>query len=237
MNSLCGEELPELLVSGLMGASFNLLPPPPPPLAEEGQEPLEDPANLDKEGKLYDNKRPEGIAPFQVNSRASAALRKRFEMLSSGNALQHLKMLNLSMYTLRPKEVGSILYACASGGSGSLVDVCVSVFLEGSEGDLRLDWWDEILRSLTDKSQSLEALEIVGVPDDKATGPVSGKLAGQIFEKTKDLENLKLACPKLAKFEMNILRASSFGRVEWTFDEELRNWSGGITPGETQDGD
>ncbi len=237
MTRLCGEELPELLTSGLMAASFNLSPPPPPPPAEEGQEPLEDPANLDEEGKLFDNKRPEGIVPFQVNSRASATLRKRFEVLSSGKALQHLKMLNLSMWTLRPEEVGQILYACASGGSGSLADLCVCVSLDEAEGDLTLDWWDEILKSLTDKSQDLEGLEIVGVPSDKATGPVSAKLAGQIFEKTKDLEKLKLACPKLVKFEMNILRAGSFGRVEWIFDEELRDWSGGITPGEAQNGD
>jgi len=229
MARLAGEELPDLLVEGLMAASFNLAPPLPPAPAEEGQEALEDPANLDENGELFDKKRPEGILPFQVNSRAGAALLKRFQQFSTGKGLAHLKMLNLSMWTLRAEEVGQVLYSCAAGGSGSLGDLCVSVSLDES-------WWDALLQGLTGNSQVLEGLEIVGVPSDSGKEQASTTLAEEVFEKTKDLEKLRAACPRLFKFEMSILRAKSFGRVEWNFDESLGKWSGGITPGEAHNG-
>jgi len=237
MARLCGEELPDLLSKGLVAASFNLAPPPTPPPAEEGQEALEDPANLDEQGELIDNKRPEGILPFQVNSRASLALRKRFEQLSTGKKLADLKMLNLSMWTLRPEEVGEVLYSCAADGNGSLADLCVSVSMEAEQGGLKLGWWDGLLKSLTGKSQELESLEIVGVPSDDHKDIETSKLAEEVFEKTKDTEKLRLACPNLVKFEMSILRARSFGRVDWIFDVDSGKWTGGITPGEGQNGD
>ena len=231
MSRIAGEELPELLGSGLVAASFNLSAPPKPPPQENGAETelLEDPANLDEKGELIDNKRPEGILPFPEYGRASSALRKRFEQLSSGQKLSQLRMLNTSLWTLRPEEVGPVLHACAGGGTGKLEDLCVSVLLKSK-------WWDELLKSLTHQSPELEGLEVVGVPDDDQKEQVSSKLADDVFEKTKDLENLRLACPKLVRFEMTILRARSFGRVGWKFDAHSGKWSGGYVPGKGQNG-
>ena len=231
MSRIAGEELPQLLGSGLVAVSFNLLAPPRPPPEEGGTGPdlLEDPANLDEKGELIDNKRPEGILPFQEYGRASTALRKRFEELGSEKKLTRLRMLNTSLWTLRPVEIGPILSACAGGGTGKIEDLCVSVLLKS-------DWWDEFLKSLTGVCAELEGLEVVGVPDDDQKLEVSAKLAEDVFEKTKDLERLRLACPKLVRFEMTILRARSFGRVGWKFDAHSGIWSGGFVPGKGQNG-
>jgi hypothetical protein len=231
MSRIAGEELPELLGSGVVAASFNLLAPPQPTTQENGQEAhlLEDPANLDENGQLIDNKRPEGILPFPEYGRASSALRKRFEHLSAGKDLGKLRMLNVSLWTLRPEEVGQILYSCAGGGSGVLEDLCISVLM-------RPGWWDELLGNLRDHSQALEGLEIVGVPDDDEKEQVSTKLAEDIFDQAKDIEKVRLACPRLVRFEMTILRAMSFGRVVWKFDAQSGTWNGGFVPGKGQNG-
>jgi hypothetical protein len=231
MSRIAGEELPELLGSGLVAVSFNLLAPPKLPPQEDSLENdlLEDPANLDEKGELIDNKRPEGILPFPEYGRASSALRKRFEHLSSGKSLAKLRMLNISLWTLRPEEIEHVLYSCSGGGSGMLEDLCVSVLM-------KTGWWEELVQGLTDKSQVLEGLEVVGVPDDDQKEQVSTKLAEDIFEQTKDIEKLKLACPRLVRFEMTILRARSFGRVEWRFDSHSGKWNGGLVPGKGQNG-
>jgi hypothetical protein len=231
MSRIAGEELPELLGSGVVAASFNLLAPPEPVPQENGQEAdlLEDPANLDESGQLIDNKRPEGILPFPEYGRASSALRKQFEHLSAGKDLGKLRMLNVSLWTLRPEEVGQILYSCAGGGTGVLEDLCISVLM-------RPGWWGELLENLTDHSQALEGLEIVGVPDDGEKERVSTKLAEDIFDQAKDIEKVRLACPRLVRFEMTILRAMSFGHVAWKFDAQSGTWNGGFVPGKGQNG-
>lgn len=231
MSRIAGEELPQLLGSGLVAASFNLLAPSRPPPQDDDVESnlLEDPASLDENGGLIDNKRPEGILPFPEYGRAASALRKRFEQLSAGKDLTKLRMLNTSLWTLRPEEIGHILYSCSGGESGVLEDLCVSVLLKEN-------WWDELLEGLTDRSQNLEGLELVGVPDDDQKEQVSPKLAEDVFEKTKDLEKLRQTCPKLVRFEMTILRAKSFGRVGWKFDSHTGQWTGGYVPGKGQNG-
>ena len=230
MSRIAGEELPQWLGSGLVAASFNLLAPPRPP-HEDGSEPnlLEDPANLDEKGELIDNKRPEGILPFPEYGRASSALRQRFEQLRAGEKLTELRLLNISLWTLRPEEIGPMVYACADGGTGKLEDLCISLLLKSG-------WWDELLKSLTDRCPELEGLEVVGVPDDQQKDQVSTKLAADVFESTKDVERLRLACPKLVRFEMTILRAKSFGRVGWNFDVHSSTWNGGYVPGKGQNG-
>jgi hypothetical protein len=233
MSRIAGEELPQLLGSGLIAASFNLLAPPRPPQPPQDDSVernlLENPTNLDENGELGDSKRSEGISPFPEYGRAAAALRKRFEQLSAGKDLAKLRMLNTSLWTLRPQEIGHMLYSCSGGSSGALEDLCVSVLL-------KQDWWDELLESLTDRSQSLEGLELVGVPDDDQQEQANTKLAEDVFEKTKDLEKLRQACPKLVRFEMTILRAKSFGRVGWKFDSNSGQWTGGYVLGKGQNG-
>lgn len=231
MSRIAGEELPGLLGGGLVAVSFNLLAPPKqsPQEASFENELLEDPTNLDHKGDLIDSKRPEGILPFPEYGRASSALRKRFEQLSSGSDLVKLRMLNISLWTLRPEEIGHVLYSCSAGGTGVLEDLCVSMLM-------KQEWWDELLKSLTYGSQHLEGLEVVGVPDDDQKEEFGTKQAESAFEMTRDLDKLRSACPKLARFEMTILRVRSFGRVEWKFDAHSGRWNGGIIPGREQNG-
>lgn len=122
---------------------------------------------------MIDNERPEGILPFPEYGRASSALRKRFEQLGSGKKLTQLRMLNTSLWTLRPEELGPILPACVGDGNRKLEDPCISVLLKSQ-------WWDELLKSLTDKSPELEGLEVVGVPDNDQNEQVSMKFAEDI---------------------------------------------------------
>ena len=225
MKRLAGEEFPELLGTGqaLVAASFNLSPPPPSPPDEHVPE---DPGNLDENGELFDNTRPEGVSPFGVDSNASDALRKKIENLSAseGKPLAHLKMLNLSMWTLRPHEVGQVVYACSGGSSGQLVDLTVSVLMEGS-------WWNDLLASLVHKSAQLEGLEVIAVPSSAADANWKG--AREALDKNQQVGELRNACPKLVRFEMTILRSKSLGKAEYMYEEDEQKWKGGFTSGET----
>jgi hypothetical protein len=138
-------------------------------------------------------------------------------------------MLNISLWTLRPEEVEQVLYSCGGGGSGVLEDLCISVLM-------RPGWWDGLLQSLTDRSQALEGLEIVGVPDNGEKEDVSMKAAEDLFGQAKDIEKLRLACPRLVRFEMTILLAKRYGRIAWKFDVQSGRWKGGFVPGQGRNG-
>ncbi|KEF58547.1 uncharacterized protein A1O9_06473 [Exophiala aquamarina CBS 119918] len=200
-----GEELSGLIVKGIVGASFSFVPVTEDELAE---------ATKDADGKETTEKPAEGVLPFASDGRAPTAVKKRFENLSADDSLSSLRVLNLSMWTLRATDVGNLLYTSAGGGPGGLVDLTASILLE--EG-----WFDKLVAGFEHKGvgAALEGLEIVGVP-------VKGKEEGEDWQhgaislvSQDDLKKLETAAPKLAKFEMNVLKVKSGPNVAFLKDE------------------
>lgn len=200
-----GEELSGLIVKGIVGASFSFIPVTEDELAE---------TTKDAEGKETKEKPAEGVLPFASDGRAPTAAKKRFENLSADGALSSLRVLNLSMWTLRATEVGELLYASAGGSPGGLVDLTASVLLEDG-------WFDRLVAGLEHKGvgAALEGVEIVGVP-------VKGKEEGEDWQhgainlvSQEDLKKLDNAAPKLAKLEMNVLKVKSGPNVAFVKDE------------------
>lgn len=200
-----GEELSGLVVKGIVGASFSFVPVTEDELAE---------TTKDADGKETKEKPAEGVLPFATDGRAPTAVKKRFESLSADGALSSLRVLNLSMWTLRATDVGDLLYASAGGEPGGLVDLTASILLE--EG-----WFDKLVAGFEHKGvgAALEGLEIVGVP-------VKGKEEGEDWQhgaisliSQDDLKKLETAAPKLAKLEMNVLKVKSGPNVTFLKDE------------------
>jgi hypothetical protein len=194
-----GEELSNLIVKGIVGASFDFVP--------QRQDDLQEPEGED--GKPLEEKEVinEGILPFANDGRAPTATRKRFETLSHSGMLKSLKVLNLGMWSLRPAEVGEVVYACAGGGAPGLADLTVSILLE--EG-----WEDKLAESLNYKGVAgeLESIEVVGVPD-KAREEGNDWKAGLSAVKKEAVEKIAEGCPRLAKFGMSILKVKTAPNV------------------------
>jgi hypothetical protein len=201
-----GEELAGLIVPGMAGASFDFVPERKDDL-QEGQEKTRE--GHDKDGNwdvvAGDTKVNEGILPFANDGRAPTATRKRFETLSHSGQLQSLNVLNLAMWSLRPIEVGEIIYACAGGAEQpGLADLTVSVLLEdGWVGKL-----EDSLGQHPTVAAGLESIEIIGVPD-RATEEGDDWKSGLSVVKKDDLDRLAAHMPKLAKFGMSILKVKS----------------------------
>jgi len=211
---VAGEELASLIVPGLIGASFDFVPVPRRDELEESEGAAE--GEGDKKDKEKE-KMPEGVLPFASDGRAPAAVKKRFEKLSTG-ALRSVKVLNLGMFSLRPVEVGELVYACAGGGEAGLVDLTVAVLLEEN-------WAQDLVKGFGYKEVggALEGIEIVGVPDRAGTKGGEGEedwQQGIELVKQEDVERLAKACPKLGKVGMSILKVRSAPNVVYLKEEE-----------------
>lgn len=207
-----GEEWAQYVVDGAVGLAFGLVP---------EAAPTHDNTRDGQSVYASENgKQNEGILPFAVNSRASEGLRKRFKGASQGS-LGELKMLDLSMFTLRSSDVGDILNSCTGKEQSDegMADLTLSILME--EG-----WLDRLVEALSLTGKSIEGLEIIGVPSDskemgaaaqngKSPGHQAVALLGQ-----QDLEALSSVCSSLRRLTMSILRAKRFGRVAWTRIEE-----------------
>ncbi|KAJ9609178.1 hypothetical protein H2200_006950 [Cladophialophora chaetospira] len=194
-----GEELASLIVKGAVGASFDFVP----QRQDDLQEGEADDDGKDKpKGKLN-----EGILPFANDGRAPTAVRKKFESLSHGGQLKNLKVLNLGMWSLRPQEVGEIVYAAAGGAEPGLADLTVSILLE--EG-----WVQKLAEGLKYKgvATELESIEIVGVPDQAKEEGDDWK-AGLSAIKKDEAELMAEGAPKLNKVGMSILKVRSAPNV------------------------
>jgi hypothetical protein len=198
-----GEDLSSLIVKGMVGASFDFVP----QRQDDLQEGEADEDGQDKPlGKLN-----EGVLPFACDGRAPTATRKRFETLSHAGQLKSLKVLNLGMWSLRPAEVGQVVYACAGGSSRpGLADLTVSVLLE--------DGWVEKLAKGLDHggvAAELESVEIIGVPDRVAgeEGERDDWKAGLTVVTREDVEKIAAGAPKLAKVGMSILKVKTAPNV------------------------
>ncbi|ETI28261.1 hypothetical protein G647_00710 [Cladophialophora carrionii CBS 160.54] len=195
-----GEDLPSLIVKGIVGASFDFVP--------QRQDDLQE-AEADDDGKDKPVGKPnEGVLPFACDGRAPAATRKRFETLSHGGELTSLKVLNLGMWSLRPDEVGQVVYACAGGSrSPGLADLTVSVLLEDG-------WVGKLAKGLDQNgvAAELESVEIIGVPD-RAEEEGDDWKAGLSVVKKDDVEKIAAGAPKLAKVGMSILKVKTAPNV------------------------
>ena len=199
-----GEEWVDWIQDGTLGLVFGLVP-----------ETITD-ADTDHGETSEKDKQIDGILPFAVDSRASESLRNRFASESRGS-LQDLKMLDLSLWTLRPKEVGVILRSCSGeqGSNANVVDLTASVLMEDA-------WWSKLVEAVGTAGGSLEGVEVIGVPSDteemraavqnsKTTGGSQVALVGK-----EDLERLASDCSSLSRLTMTILRTKGFGRVSWS---------------------
>ncbi|KAI1617341.1 hypothetical protein EDD36DRAFT_431132 [Exophiala viscosa] len=191
-----GEELAGLINPGVVAANFDFLP-----------IPVELTQDLAQEGEK--SELPEGVLPFASDGRAPAAVKKRFEKLSSG-ALRSLKYLNLGMWSVRPVEVGEIVYACAGGGEPQLASLTVSVLLEDG-------WAQELVKGMEYKGVggALENIELVGVPNTKTKGEGDDWKKGIEVVGLEHVEELAKACPKLARVKMSILQVKNAPNVEY----------------------
>ncbi|KPI44277.1 uncharacterized protein AB675_8833 [Cyphellophora attinorum] len=161
---LHGEEMPLLIVPGLVGAGFGLVE------EAEGDKSLGETAEDGNDGSKPSPAG--GILPFASDSRATAALKKRFANFKQGE-LASLKVLNLGMWTLTVEDIKEILLAISpSQGKEEtgLIDLTISVLLTQ-------DWLSELMKVLGDSpaTKALEGLEIIGVPSlSKPGGSASG---------------------------------------------------------------
>jgi hypothetical protein len=199
-----GEDLSSLIVKGMVGASFDFVP--------QRQDDLQE-GEADEDGKDKPlGKLNEGVLPFACDGRAPTATRKRFEALSHAGQLKSLKVLNLGMWSLRPAEVGQVVYACAGGSSRpGLADLTVSVLLEDG-------WVEKLAKGLDhgDVAAELESVEIIGVPDRAAAGEEAESddwKAGLTVVTREDVEKIAAGAPKLAKVGMSILKVKTAPNV------------------------
>ncbi|KAJ9660167.1 hypothetical protein H2198_002673 [Neophaeococcomyces mojaviensis] len=226
LNRVSGDEWPALITPSLVGLSLNFESPP--PAENEDAVTRMQPEDGDEEGLL---KAGDGILPFASDGRPSVALRKRFEALSAGESasgagarekreLLNLRVLNLSMYSLRAVEVGEAVYAAAKGQGttegGGLVDLTVSVMLE--EG-----WFGTLVEGLgrSGVGESLEGIEIVGVPTSKLSNENEDLDAEKLLVQSEaTVQKLAKVCGKLNRFEMSVLKSRKIGSVVWTKKED-----------------
>ncbi|RVX70657.1 hypothetical protein B0A52_05309 [Exophiala mesophila] len=186
-----GDELTGLLLKGLVGASFTFVP------AVKDDLSSDDPTNTVTAPAL-------GILPFATDGRAPAALRKRFESAGAAGHLTGLRVLDLSMWTLRASEVGQILIACAGGRPDpTLAHLTVSLLLEDG-------WLDSLVRALEHGrvAAALESLEIVGVPVEAKDADNDWQQSIKLLQ-LEDLDRLTNTSPKLCHLEQNILKVKN----------------------------
>lgn len=235
-----GEELPLLIVPGLVGVGFGFVE------EQEGDEALDmDSKEGKKDGK---DELAGGILPFASDSRATKALLRRFEGMKKGE-LGELRVLNVNMWTLTVEDVKELLAAITSAGgevATGLIDLTMSVLMTNS-------WFSELAEVLkvSPATRRLEGLEIVGVPSlRKAEGTASGpgRVDQQIDNimdtgdegwgsesggKVKLLSKAEVQdafgkgdCEKLARFEMSVLKVRKVGAAKFERKEGGGSWSG-----------
>ena len=207
-----GEEWAEYVVDGAVGLAFGLVP----------EAAHADEATAEELGKEASEKgtQNEGILPFAVDSRASEGLRKKFKGVSKGS-LGNLKMLDLSLWTLRANEVADVLNSCTGKTEDGecMIDITISILME--EG-----WVERLAEAISLTGKSIEGIEIVGVPSESTKMSALSRTERGLVRpeftllQQNDLEALSSVCLGLRRLTMSVLRARSFGRVEWSRIEE-----------------
>ncbi|KAE8135029.1 hypothetical protein BDV38DRAFT_273072 [Aspergillus pseudotamarii] len=218
------DELPNLLVGGLVAVSLRLEATTPTTPAGAGggsdtglERVPDDPADVDENGERVGRK-PEGIVPVGSGDEGTRLLVERLVGTGTGigtaeevesDSESGLRMLDCTLYTLSLKQLGGVL-----GRQRRLAVLSVSVLV--SEGD---DAKRELLDTLKLGGEELEVVEVVGVPGsewkDVGDSVKTGDLFRDAFPSSSDMLDLATALPRLESFSMTILRAPAFGSVSW----------------------
>ncbi|RWR00184.1 hypothetical protein C8Q69DRAFT_490038 [Paecilomyces variotii] len=245
------DELPAMLVPSLLAASFSLAAPPERP-EDSSSDLVDDPLYVDENGVPIPGRRPEGVVPFSPANAGTALLMRKLtgsevdhegleiiHIPGTGPGPRNLKMLDSTLYTLNTEQLAHILRA-----QKELAILSASVIVSATEASKKA-----LLDSLHggqngSVGKDLEVVEIVGVPDAEFSQAVSSdstqantdEVLKQIFPSQSDMSDLLAHLPRLETFKMTILRASSFGSVEWTRSPD-GSWNGGLVQGkkETKD--
>ncbi|KAE8322898.1 hypothetical protein BDV39DRAFT_218166 [Aspergillus sergii] len=208
------DELPGLLVRGLVGVSLRLETTSTSTStstaggAGAGLEGVpDDPADVDEDGVRVGRK-PEGIVPVGSGHEGTRLLVERLGM-TGDESESGLKMLDCTLYALSLEQLGRVLKR-----QRRLAVLSVSVLVP--EGD---DAKRGLLETLRLGGEELEVVEIVGVPGwewkDVADSVKSDELFRGVFPSSSDMLELTAALPRLESFSMTILRAPAFGSVSW----------------------
>lgn len=211
LNRTAGDEWSTAITPSLIGVSLNFSSPP--------DEDSEASMQAEKPEDQEELKAQDGILPFASDGRASLGIRQKFEALSARkDGSVGLKVLNLSMYSLRPAEVGEIVYTCAAGGAGGLAGLTVSVLLEEK-------WLETLSRELAhkDAGKSIESLEIIGVPVAGGDEVAAEDVEKLLMKSKEGMETLAKSCPSVERFEMSILKSRRIGNVVW--EKESGAWT------------
>lgn len=211
LNRTAGDEWSTIITPGLIGVSLNFSSPP--------EEDSEASMQAEKPEDQEELKAQDGILPFASDGRASLGIRQKFEALGGGkDGGVGLKVLNLSMYSLRPAEVGEIVSVCATGGAGGLAGLTVSTLLEEK-------WLETLSGELArkDAGKYIESLEIIGVPVAGGDEVVDEDVEKLLMKSKEGMETLAKSCPNVERFEMSILKSRRIGNVVW--EKEKGTWT------------
>lgn len=206
LNRTAGDEWAEFMSLSLVGLALNFSPPSP-------EENLEAGMQAEKPEDQQDLRARDGILPFASDGRASTALRRKFEALSGYKKAEGLalKVLNLSMFAMRPIEIGEIAYACAAvDGSGGLVGLTASILLENA-------WLETLAKGLGESNAGgrIESLEVVGVPAEGGEELVAEDAEKILMKSETKIQELVAVCSRLERFEMTVLKSRRIGSVIW----------------------
>lgn len=214
LNRIAGDEWADFMSLSLIGFALNFSPPP-------SEEDLEAGMRAEKPEDQEDLKARDGILPFASDGRASAAVRRKFEALSGYKKAEGLalRVLNLSMFAMRPVEIGEIAYACSAiDGSGGLVGLTASILLEDA-------WLETLAKGLSDNNAggTIESLEVVGVPAHGGEELATEDAEKLLMKSESELQVLLAACSRLERFEMTLLKSRGIGSIVW--EKVAGNWN------------
>ncbi|KAE8146335.1 hypothetical protein BDV25DRAFT_162711 [Aspergillus avenaceus] len=236
LSRIPAEELPALLVSSLIAASFRLSPPA--SGSDTGLSDVpDDPADVDENGERVSGKKPEGIIPFSSAHSGALLLVDRLigraskevkdvndpENEPTPSEPPKLRMLDCTLYTLSLDQLEQIL-----NYQKELAILNASVLLStGGENTKRA-----LLNTLQSSGKNMEVVEIVGVPEKEdqqfAESLDRATYFNSVLPSAADMRDLSAILPHLESLSMNILRAPGLGSVSWVrkdgewVDEEAR---------------
>ncbi|KAE8371611.1 hypothetical protein BDV26DRAFT_275730 [Aspergillus bertholletiae] len=216
------EELPGLLVDGLVGVSLRLdaatrnTSSSASASASTGLQGIpDDPADVDENGDAV--KKPEGIVPVGSGHEGTGMVVERLTT-SEGEGESGLRMLDCTLYTLSLEQLARVLRR-----QQRLAVLSVSVLIPVGTADAK----QKLLQTLRLGGSELEIVEVVGVPE-RETKDIAHSINGEdlnlsrdVFPSQEDLLQLTTGLPRLESFSISILRAPAFGSVSWVRRDDV----------------